>query len=123
MSLSVLRRLFKREPQTEDARSSLYNEMRASLEGYVSSMQEHNSYLEVETDSGSHHAQMLIHQAESYRTRYYQLRLQYEYTYGNVVEYQNRIDRYFRWANEHQVFLSIHQPHDEFTVNASFAKF
>lgn len=120
---SVITRLKKRKAIVKDERRVvLYNAMKESLEGYVSTMKEHIDFLRHETDSGCHHAQMLIHQAESFRTHYYKLRLEYEYHYGNIVHYQETVVRYHKWVDHHKVLHTIHQPQDAFTVKAALAQ-
>lgn len=111
--------LFKNKPQELNPRHLLYEDMKEAMQEYCKSLKNYYRHLEHDVDSGSPYSQMLLQEVEVHRHRYFNLRMQYEIHYGDVVGYQSKLLNFFKWRKETNTKCLFQQPHDQFTLMSS----
>lgn len=98
------------------------NELQESMASYASSLRDYNHFIRNSNDSGSPEALMMFQQTEAYRVRYYTLRVHYEATYGNLQEFQRRLNTFFEWIEERDMRCLVQKPHDQIVVKSVLAQ-
>lgn len=104
--------------ETIDPRHELYEEMRTSLSQYKEALSEY-SEVRRDFDEGSTLVAHALAVLEHYRTRYYNLRLKYESSYGNVEVYTETVSNLTNWEKESGLRLLLRPITDPFLINRS----
>lgn len=92
--------LIMRKPKptivVDEVKIDLLVDMRIAMHEFKKAWQkyEHN------TVSGVAYSQMLFAEMEVYRARYYIARQRYESLYGNLEDYQERLNAFYNWMKE-----------------------
>lgn len=97
-------------------------ELQESMASYSSSLKDYKDFLRDSNDSGSPESLMMFHQTEAYRLRYYTLRVHYEAKYGNLQEFQRRLNTFFEWVEERDMRCLVQRPHDQIVVKSVLAQ-
>lgn len=112
--------LFKRKQDTRiNPQQVLCEEMKEAMHEYTQSLKEYYQHLSHDVDSGSPYAQMLLQAVEVHRQRYFTLRMQYEVHYGDVIDYQWKLTKFFKWRKETNIKCLFQQPQDRYTLMSS----
>lgn len=106
--------LFRTKNHTQSQyQQELYLDMKESLQRYSGALRRYYDHLKEDVESTSSYAQFRLQEVEVYREQYFKARMLYEAEYGNVVEYQNRMNRFFSWRKENNVGCLFPKPYHQ----------
>ena len=88
----------KPKPQTivDEVKINLLVDMRIALHGFKQAWQKY----QLNTLSSVAYSQMLFAEIELHREQYWIARQKYEELYGNVEQYNQRLDAFYNWMKE-----------------------